>query len=731
VDNQEQNGQTDKGNIYLKKNNNINIGYKNPPSDLSLAVPPSDYQKAYGFFKGHTLTNTTENNQNAILFDGSQEMVDRLSKLPASRKKPGLFISRQECKIPRWTEESVSTIRNITIEHDGFPYEQQLKVIEKSGIPHSCAVYSGNKSIHFSIFLTDPISKEQLEHWVHILTLIFPKADKTVLKTLNKLVRFPVVNNHYHQPLLYFHGPVENKGFQDWIEAKKKELELESEEAFKSSTPIEGTQIKLRQYWESNGKRPRNPCPLCIRNGQDPNSRNLVITEFPNEKLKFWCHCCEYSGRKTEITHHFIEQDPDKNPNAQLDLIQSEIQGVLFYEKATKTWYEAREYPNVLKVIPNDQLNHCLYPIYEQVSRKLGLKLTKGNFESIIALLGLKNGFTSWQSTGNEIALKDGSLIEVSANGITAKGLVPEKTTFYLNISPSELFQNTSTPCFDKFLSDHATAEDGLLLLRALGYMLSGSPVYSQQWMLVIYGPPDTGKSQLIKLLELLFGDHFARISINDALTKPILAAGLIGKRVSAASEATVHAKNAENFRQLVSGEALSVKLLFRGEDNVPHNVIFVSATNNIAWIENSPENQKRIRVIKWNNPIPRDQQDTGFQNKLAPEIPGIIYKSLLEYGRVMGRPISINSSSLLFMKLAGENVNPVAAWADDQKISSGTVFNATKHLFKTFVDDTGSKLDQLEFGRKFKVFIGEDYCGKGKISGTECRGYFLNHDFR
>lgn len=60
-------------------------------------------------------------------------------------------------KIPRRADHNVSTYRNILIEMDKFPLDKQLDYIKELGLPYSTCVYSGGKSYHFIISLSEPV----------------------------------------------------------------------------------------------------------------------------------------------------------------------------------------------------------------------------------------------------------------------------------------------------------------------------------------------------------------------------------------------------------------------------------------------------------------------------------------------------------------------------------------------------------------------------------------------
>lgn len=55
-------------------------------------------------------------------------------------------------------DRNVTVFRNILVEIDSMPTDEQYLLIERSGLPYSTCVYSGNKSLHFIISLAEPFA---------------------------------------------------------------------------------------------------------------------------------------------------------------------------------------------------------------------------------------------------------------------------------------------------------------------------------------------------------------------------------------------------------------------------------------------------------------------------------------------------------------------------------------------------------------------------------------------
>lgn len=102
-------------------------------------------------------------------------------------------------------DENVTCYRNILLELDKVPIEQQMNLV-LSKIPVSTIVFSGNKSYHFIISLKEPAKdRETYDRIVRGLMQAIPEADPTT-KNPSRLSRFPGVfrpDTRLFQELVY------------------------------------------------------------------------------------------------------------------------------------------------------------------------------------------------------------------------------------------------------------------------------------------------------------------------------------------------------------------------------------------------------------------------------------------------------------------------------------------------------------------------------------------------
>lgn len=120
----------------------------------------------------------------------------------------------------RRADANCTAYRNILIECDTIPLEEQIPYIEGSGVPWSTCVYSGGKSFHFIVSLEQGYeTREQYEHAVYWMHSILTKADHST-KNPSRLSRFPEVlrvDKDQYQELMEIRGRTTREQFDGWL----------------------------------------------------------------------------------------------------------------------------------------------------------------------------------------------------------------------------------------------------------------------------------------------------------------------------------------------------------------------------------------------------------------------------------------------------------------------------------------------------------------------------------
>lgn len=157
------------------------------------------------------------------------------------------------------SDANIRTYRNILVEFDGAALSSQLALMKN--VPHTSAVFSGNKSYHFIISLEDPcIDDIEYKQLVRRIYAKLPQADKAV-KNPSRLSRSPGAmresnEKETEQSLLYVKERVSTKALLTWLGP----IELTNE--------VDGIIVAMPEGYLSSW------CRSYLRSGSSKGSRN-------------------------------------------------------------------------------------------------------------------------------------------------------------------------------------------------------------------------------------------------------------------------------------------------------------------------------------------------------------------------------------------------------------------------------------------------------------------------
>jgi hypothetical protein len=140
-----------------------------------------------------------------------------IDKYPTEKWHNGNIGRRADC--------NVTTFRNILIEMDKMPLDQQDQYISEISMPYSTAVYSGGKSIHYIISLenTLPGAKEYKTLVERVYQAVGKKFVDLANKNPSRFSRFPGhlrEDTQKEQKLLAIKGRVPNSALEEWLTSR-------------------------------------------------------------------------------------------------------------------------------------------------------------------------------------------------------------------------------------------------------------------------------------------------------------------------------------------------------------------------------------------------------------------------------------------------------------------------------------------------------------------------------
>jgi putative DNA primase/helicase len=187
-------------------------------------------------------------------------------------------------------------------------------------------------------------------------------------------------------------------------------------------------------------------------------------------------------------------------------------------------------------------------------------------------------------------------------------------------------------PRFDRFIEEVTCGNSNLAgyLQRLVGYTLTG--MTTEKMFPLFWGEGDTGKTTLIKVILALLGPDYSRV-ISETSIKlgkdgiPNDLAPLPGTRAVVVSETTEGLPLAEGLIKAMTGRnVLTARYLYAEFFNfVPEFKLYIE-TNHRPQIKGTDTAiWNRVKLIPFNNVVPKDRQDPALDDKLREELPGIL----------------------------------------------------------------------------------------------------------
>lgn len=204
---------------------------------------------------------------------------------------------------------------------------------------------------------------------------------------------------------------------------------------------------------------------------------------------------------------------------------------------------------------------------------------------------------------------------------------------------------------------DEVLGEDlAAYLKRAVGYSLSGDT--SEHCFFLLYGSGRNGKSTFLNVLSHLFGDYAGNtppetfLSVGNGSKSTNDLAALAGARFVTTFEPSEGARLSDSLvKQITGGDPLTVRFLYQEFFTyTPQAKVFMSANHLPKINERDSAMWERVRLIVFENTIPREKRDKQLTAKLIAEAPGILnwaLEGLAEWRRDgLGYPPSIEAAT-------------------------------------------------------------------------------------
>ena len=136
-------------------------------------------------------------------------------------------------------DASCKAYRNFLVEMDQGDISAQLDYVKTIGLPYSAAVFSGNKSIHCLISLSEDLPSENVYRKLAEWTLAIVSLADPNTKNPSRSIRIPgaLRDTGKRQELIDFKGPVSPHEFIRWLDRFPECKPREREKRVRSETP--------------------------------------------------------------------------------------------------------------------------------------------------------------------------------------------------------------------------------------------------------------------------------------------------------------------------------------------------------------------------------------------------------------------------------------------------------------------------------------------------------------
>lgn len=214
--------------------------------------------------------------------------------------------------------------------------------------------------------------------------------------------------------------------------------------------------------------------------------------------------------------------------------------------------------------------------------------------------------------------------------------LLPHDKEQYLSkISKTSMEDTSDCPQWEKYLNDIFEDNQELIsfVKRCIGYTLSGST--KEQVMFMLNGDGSNGKSIMISILNMIFGDYARNIKpqvlmaskFNNSESANPEIAKLDGARLVATTEPDENARFNEGLvKQLTGDDVVSARNLHENSfEFIPQFKVWMATNHKPYVIGKDVGIWRRFVIIPFNREFKKHEKDLQLLDKLKEELPGIM----------------------------------------------------------------------------------------------------------
>lgn len=283
--------------------------------------------------------------------------------------------------------------------------------------------------------------------------------------------------------------------------------------------------------------------------------------------------------------------------------------------------------------------------------------------------------------------------------------------------------QKEDTPVFDAFL-DKLTSGDidvQKMLIEYIGLCLSNISGAHLKKALFLFGPGNTGKSQLLSLTQRLLGTrNFFAIDLKS-LEARFGTSYIYGKRlIGSADMGFMSVGEMRMFKLLTGGDNVMAERKGQQAFCFKYQGFMWFATNALPKFacDRNKHTYDRFVIVPCNNVIPKEEQDPNLEDKMYAERNGIIYKAVmalkdfLSDGCKLFEPQAVLNARKEYTKMN----SPVGAFFEECMVSTTNTTNkatvtAVHKAFSQWCrgNNNNYSISNKEFQHELAEYLGID----------------------
>lgn len=322
--------------------------------------------------------------------------------------------------------------------------------------------------------------------------------------------------------------------------------------------------------------------------------------------------------------------------------------------------------------------------------------------------------------------------LEISEKGTVLRKHKPEDFLTY--VLSFEYNETKKAPMFEKFLNEVLEDEKQKVLAEYFAYIFINTKVLKLEKVLMLYGSGSNGKSVIYDVLMALLGSkNVTNFSLEELTTNSNTRAMISGKLLNYASEISSKI-NVSIFKQLISGETITAKLLYKDMFSINDYAKLIFNTNDLPrTTETTHAYFRRFLIVEFNKTIPENQQDRELAKKIIEnELSGVLNWILQGLQRLLNQKGFTYSKAIeRTLNAYKTNVDIVRQFVEENNYvkseNEKTLLNELYLQFKDFCYNEGCKvISSREFHKRLNnIGFFSDRINKGiylliKINNNE-----------